>query len=74
MLWLLDTTDYRLRSFPSSRSAPRYATLSHRWDAEGEISFSDIQILDRAQAMPGWSKIEHACLVAKERGDCRGSG
>ncbi|KAI9064955.1 HET-domain-containing protein [Trametes sanguinea] len=63
-MWLLSTVDYKLRSFPSVEGAPPYVALSHRWDAEGEVTFPDIHNLDRARSMSGWPKIENACKIA----------
>ncbi|KAI9064954.1 HET-domain-containing protein [Trametes sanguinea] len=64
-MWLLNTTDYELRSFPSIEAAPDYAALSHRWDPIGEVTFADIRDFKRARRRVGWSKIENACSVAK---------
>ncbi|KAI9064953.1 HET-domain-containing protein [Trametes sanguinea] len=68
IMWLLDTTDYKLHSFPSVETAPEYAALSHRWHPTGEVTFADIQDLVRARCMTGWSKVENACRTARAKG------
>ncbi|KAI9568213.1 heterokaryon incompatibility protein-domain-containing protein, partial [Boletus coccyginus] len=69
-MWLLDAKTLRLRAFPGElpgwRPGPRpgqtphYAILSHCWREE-EVLFQDIQDLDRARGMAGFTKIKHCC-------------
>ena len=64
---LIDVHSMRLVSFVDEYSAPDYAILSHVWGEE-EVSFSDIQDLDRARRMKGFEKIRLSCDQAKRGG------
>lgn len=72
---LLNATTYVLREFPSE--LPRYAILSHRWEAV-EVTFADIEergrLADKGEHNPSvvakasaWAKVENACRVAREQ-------
>ncbi|KAK1676317.1 heterokaryon incompatibility protein-domain-containing protein, partial [Colletotrichum godetiae] len=61
---LLDTSTLRLHEFTEGQ-VPKYAILSHTWGDE-EVLFRDIDKYPTSKA--GWSKIQSACRVARERG------
>lgn len=46
-----------------SDAAPDYAILSHTWESE-EVSFGDIQDLEKAKSMKGYRKIDYTCQQA----------
>jgi hypothetical protein len=60
---LLDTKTLELHEF-FDNNIPKYAILSHRWEA-GEVSFQDVTQRRNRQA-PGWNKIKKFCAFACE--------
>lgn len=65
-MWLLDTTSLRLCQV-SDATAGTYAILSHTWDGDDEISFQDIQNIEKVRMKSGLNKIEKTCEIAKAR-------
>ena len=63
---LIQVSNMRLVSFYGS-DIPDYAILSHVWGEE-EVSFLDIQDLDKARARKGYEKIVLSCDQAKKDG------
>ncbi|KAI0645339.1 heterokaryon incompatibility protein-domain-containing protein [Trametes meyenii] len=66
-MWLINTVTYALKYFsdpPLWVNEHGYAILSHCWD-DNEITFADMQDLDRAKTLPGWRKVENACAAAR---------
>ncbi|KAG7063824.1 HET domain-containing protein [Colletotrichum scovillei] len=61
---LLETSTLELSEFVEG-SVPKYAILSHTW-GDGEVLFRDLEKDPSAKA--GWTKIQSACRVARERG------
>ncbi|KAK1621846.1 HET domain-containing protein [Colletotrichum phormii] len=61
---LLETTMLELSEFVEGH-IPEYAILSHTWGDE-EVLFRDLEKGPSAKA--GWTKIQSACRVARERG------
>lgn len=67
-MWLINTKTLRLEHVLSPDIHP-YAILSHTWDDE-EVTFQDMADL-YFQSCPrkrGYSKIEHTCRLAQQRG------
>lgn len=62
---LLNTTSLKLEYFVGDET-PKYAILSHRWEAE-EILFQDVQT-DQWPRKKGIDKVMRACLRAKDDG------
>ena len=60
---LINVDSYKVEEF-LPQSIPLYAILSHTWE-DGEVSFQDIQQLDRAKSKGGFLKIEYCCRQAK---------
>ena len=58
---LLNTRTLELTDFIGEH--PRYAILSHCWDAE-EVLFSDLCTIEDARKKRGFSKVEKACEQA----------
>jgi hypothetical protein len=58
---LLNTRTLELTNFVGEH--PRYAILSHCWDAE-EVLFSDLCNIEEARKKRGFSKVEKACEQA----------
>lgn len=63
-MWLIDTSTFELVQIVDP-SHQKFAILSHTWDAEGEVTFQDMQNLDVARIKPGFQKIERTCNVAR---------
>ncbi|TFK91075.1 HET-domain-containing protein, partial [Polyporus arcularius HHB13444] len=59
---LLDTRTGQFAVFRISSDPPRYATLSHVWNADGEQSYTDIRNIQMSE------KIRRACAVALAHG------
>ncbi|THU95450.1 hypothetical protein K435DRAFT_966419 [Dendrothele bispora CBS 962.96] len=59
---LLNTKTFKVHEFSSD--IPRYAIISHTWDAE-ELTFREIQNLKTAKLHAGWKKVEGACTRAR---------
>lgn len=71
-MYLIDVRDYALISYNWSlsegvRETLPYTILSHTWEDE-EVSFADIQDLDRAKLKAGFGKIQGACDIALSDG------
>ncbi|KAM6536621.1 hypothetical protein FALCPG4_002610 [Fusarium falciforme] len=62
---LLNTTSLKLEYFVGA-GIPKYAILSHRWEAE-EILFEDVQT-DQWPEKKGVGKVKRVCLRAKDDG------
>ncbi|KAJ4310201.1 hypothetical protein N0V84_011095 [Fusarium piperis] len=62
---LLNTTSFKLEYFAGG-GIPKYAILSHKWEAE-EILFEDLQTIDWTQKK-GADKVKSACLRASKDG------
>ena len=64
---LINTTSLQMHDFLSD-DVPKYAILSHTWGkAEEEVSFETFHN-PNVQSLPGFSKIEHCCSIAKQNG------
>jgi hypothetical protein len=61
---LLNTTTLEVESVTTKTS---YVILSHTWGKE-EVSFQDIQDLNRARTMAGFDKVFSSATLAKELG------
>ena len=62
---LINVRTIQLEEFPSGR-APKYAILSHRWEAE-EVSFQDMS-QPKTFGKKGFAKIQSACWHARNKG------
>ena len=65
MVRLIKTDDISLHVF-EGRNIPRYAILSHRWEA-GEISLQEVQA-NLYQHKAGWLKLRQFCQYADSKG------
>ncbi|KAF1810856.1 HET-domain-containing protein, partial [Eremomyces bilateralis CBS 781.70] len=63
---LLHTLKYTLHEFHGD-GIPEYVILSHTW-GQGEVTFQDIQDVDKASAKPGFQKIAGTCRKAASDG------
>ncbi|KAK1985475.1 heterokaryon incompatibility protein-domain-containing protein, partial [Colletotrichum cereale] len=63
-MWLINTTTHELHENPPSST---YAILSHTWESE-EVSFRDMEDLEKASKKKGFIKIIKACDIAKAAG------
>ncbi|KAF7533745.1 hypothetical protein G7054_g6811 [Neopestalotiopsis clavispora] len=63
---LLDTQTFQVSEFLGGK-IPKYAILSHTWD-DDEVTYQDIQSLQVARGMQGFTKVEGACQLAGEEG------
>ncbi|KAI0752983.1 heterokaryon incompatibility protein-domain-containing protein [Daedaleopsis nitida] len=67
-MYLLNTTTYELKRFDAESERPPYAILSHTWN-KTEVSFTDLQKGPKsASRLPGWTKVERFCQIAKKDG------
>lgn len=71
-MYLLNTNSISLSKI-NGKKAPDYAILSHRWEDELEISFQNLQELqklphDKRFDVPGYSKIAKCCEQAAKDG------
>ncbi|KAF6800314.1 het domain protein [Colletotrichum musicola] len=57
-MWLLNAITHKLQMFGSD--VPAYAILSHTW-GDDEVTFQDIQDLNRARSKTSYSKIQGTC-------------
>lgn len=62
-MWLLQTETLTLEEF-FDRVVPQYAILSHTWESE-EVSFCELQDLNKAREKRGFVKIEYTCQQAR---------
>jgi hypothetical protein len=60
---LLKAASFQIMGFLDERVAPPYAILSHQW-ATDEVSYHDIQNLERVRQKGRFRKIEFACKQA----------
>ncbi|THU99523.1 HET-domain-containing protein [Dendrothele bispora CBS 962.96] len=60
---LLNTGTFEMREFLTE--IPIYAILSHTWEKD-EVTFQDIQDLEKAKKKSGWSKVERACEYVRK--------
>ncbi|THU80353.1 HET-domain-containing protein [Dendrothele bispora CBS 962.96] len=68
---LLNTSTYRLETFPDVKKWPSFAILSHTWYPEQEILFKHVQGQEwttQYKAMKGYFKLMRACEQAKTHG------
>jgi len=65
-MWLLNCYSFNLM-YHHTPPVNAYATLSHTW-GRGEVSFQDIQDLEKAKKMKGFAKIASTCEKALEHG------
>ena len=65
-MWLINTTSLELESFTAS-DVPQYAILSHTWGDE-EVSFQEINDMEKARMKSGFSKIKKTCQLARDSG------
>ena len=63
---LINAYTLELEEFPDERGT-KYAILSHRWE-DGEVSFQDMQDLEKAKTKNGFTKILKSCECAREDG------
>ena len=65
---LINTENFKLESFTSS-NIPPYMALSHTWsdDVNEEVSFQEMNDLDKAKIKCGFSKIEMTCKLARTK-------
>ncbi|KAI0108772.1 HET-domain-containing protein [Hypoxylon sp. NC0597] len=67
-MWLIDTTTLELKLVGEPADIEySYAILSHTWSDE-EVSYQDIQNIERASRMKGFGKIVGTCRLASARG------
>lgn len=66
-MWLLNTDTVRLEEFFESQ-VPRYAILSHTWEAGQEVSFQDMKAPQPPTHLSGYHKIKHTCVLAATEG------
>ncbi|KAI0196440.1 heterokaryon incompatibility protein-domain-containing protein [Astrocystis sublimbata] len=80
-MYLLHTTDFRLKLYLDDAKRPPYAILSHTWLRDGdEVSFEGLaqyhsakadekaQEADTIWSLPGFCKIRGSCEIAKQHG------
>ncbi|KAK0644348.1 heterokaryon incompatibility protein-domain-containing protein [Cercophora newfieldiana] len=67
-MWLINTTTLKLEYFIGPETAPEYAILSHTW-GDGEVTFQELQDVDKAKLKPGFAKIQKTCDLAREQDD-----
>ncbi|KAI1422638.1 heterokaryon incompatibility protein-domain-containing protein [Xylaria sp. FL1777] len=65
-MWLIHIDTLTLHQVSDADSA-RYAILSHTWEEE-EVTFQDLQDLDKARKKKGFGKILETCRIATSRG------
>ncbi|THU96269.1 HET-domain-containing protein [Dendrothele bispora CBS 962.96] len=68
---LLNTSTYRLQTFPDVKKRPPFAILSHTWYPEQEILFKHVQGQEwttQYKALKGYFKLMRACEQAKTHG------
>lgn len=63
---LLDSSTFKLTHF-FDRDLPEYVILSHCW-GDDEVTFHDIQNLEKATKRYGFHKIRQCCEKAKSDG------
>jgi hypothetical protein len=63
---LLNVETFALKTFFDRGTRPDYSILSHTWGDE-EVTFHDIQNLEAARLLAGFSKIQNACQIALEQ-------
>jgi len=65
-MWLVDTETLQLRPV-AYVGRIKYAILSHTWDGNREISYQDIQDVEKARAKPGFAKVAGTCDIARSK-------
>jgi hypothetical protein len=65
-MWLINARTFTIEEV-WNESVKEYAILSHRWE-DDEVSFQNIQNLDTASCMKGFTKIKNSCEQALKDG------
>ncbi|CCF46739.1 HET domain-containing protein [Colletotrichum higginsianum] len=69
-MWLINTETLVLEEF-TDPSIVSYAILSHTWQKNEEISFQDMNNLEKFRHKAGHAKIEKLCDIALRRYGCK---
>ncbi|OTA98132.1 hypothetical protein M426DRAFT_123183 [Hypoxylon sp. CI-4A] len=64
-MWLINCNHQDLHLEEFVKDVPPYAILSHTWDRE-EVTFNDMNSIEKAKSKEGFKKIEATCRVALE--------
>ena len=64
-MWLLNTSTFKLKEFYSD--VPRYATLSHRWKENEELSFGGLEEPHPLSNRTVYKKVKRFCVEARKR-------
>ncbi|KAI1310360.1 HET-domain-containing protein [Xylaria venustula] len=66
-MWLINVKSKLLEEF-IGLNVPKYAILSHTWEAGEEVTFQELAKEPRSGAKRGWWKIDQTCRQAEQDG------